>query len=267
MIAALPMYDFPELREDTDAFWEGARGHLAAAGLTGIPRTLTRPADFYALWLDPQLLVAQTCGYPLTHDLKGKVRYVATPGYDAPGCDGSTYRSFVIVRAADDIQRGSDLSGRVAAYNSADSQSGCNVLKLYLAGQGIANGLLREAIESGAHRKSVAMVKAGLADFCAVDCVTWTLLTALAPDEVAGLRILDRTDPAPCLPFITSRTLPVEDVASLRIGLSAAFNDDDLAPLREKLLLASLTVLDESAYNVIPEQEMAARRAGWARVA
>ena len=248
MIAALPMYDFPELREVTDAFWEGLRGHLAAAGLTGIPSALTRPADVYAHWLDPQLLLSQTCGFPLTHELKGKVRYLATPGYEAPGCDGSTYRSFVIVRAVDDIQRGGDLSSRVVAFNGADSQSGCNVLKHYLAGQGIVNGLLRGAIESGAHRKSVALVKAGLADFCAVDCVSWTA-------------------PAPCLPFITSRALPVEDVASLRTGLSAAFNDDDLAPVREKLLLASLTVLDEATYDVIAEQEMSAKRAGWARVA
>ncbi|WP_303979555.1 PhnD/SsuA/transferrin family substrate-binding protein [Dongia mobilis] len=267
MIAALPMYDFPELREVTDAFWEGLRGHLAAAGLTGIPSALTRPADVYAHWLDPQLLLSQTCGFPLTHELKGKVRYLATPGYEAPGCDGSTYRSFVIVRAVDDIQRGGDLSSRVVAFNGADSQSGCNVLKHYLAGQGIVNGLLRGAIESGAHRKSVALVKAGLADFCAVDCVSWTLLTALAPNEVVGLRILDQTAPAPCLPFITSRALPVEDVASLRTGLSAAFNDDDLAPVREKLLLASLTVLDEATYDVIAEQEMSAKRAGWARVA
>jgi hypothetical protein len=84
---------------------------------------------------------------------------------------------------------------------------------------------------------------------------------------VAGLRILDRTAPAPCLPFITSSTLPVEDVASLRTGLSAAFNDDALASVREKLLLATMSVLDEAAYDVIPEQEMSAKRSGWVQVA
>ena len=36
MIAALPMYDFPELRRQTDAYWAGLRGHLAAAGLTDL---------------------------------------------------------------------------------------------------------------------------------------------------------------------------------------------------------------------------------------
>lgn len=267
MIAALPMYDLPELRAATDAFWRGLRDHLAAAGVTNIPQELTRPQDFYAHWRDPDLLFSQTCGYPLTHELKGKVRYLATPGYDAPGCDGATYRSFIIVRADDDIKRGVDLSGKVATFNGHDSQSGCNILKHYLANLGIANGLLREAIESGAHRQSMALVKAGLADFCAVDCVTWTLLTAVAPAEVAGLRILDQTASAPCLPFITSRTMPIEDISSLREGLSAAFSDPELEDCREQLLLDMVTVLDEDAYDVIPEQETAARLSGWSQVA
>jgi ABC-type phosphate/phosphonate transport system substrate-binding protein len=267
MIAALPMYDFPELRADTDSFWQGLRTHLAAAGLTGIPTELTRPDDYYAHWLDPQLLLSQTCGYPLTHKLKGRVRYVATPGYSAPGCEGATYRSFIITRKNDDIKRGVDLSGRVAAFNSEDSQSGYNILRLYLAEQGIVNGLLREAIESGSHRNSAALVKSGLADFCAVDCISWTLLTAIAPSEVEGLHILDQTAPVPCLPYITSRDIPVEDMASLRTGLSAAFSDPGLETCRERLLLEMVTVLDEDAYDVIPEQELAAQCAGWARVA
>lgn len=267
MIAALPMYDFPELRPQTDAFWAGLRGHLAAAGVTDLPERLTRPADPYALWLDHDLVFAQTCGYPFTHRLQGKVRYLATPCYKAPGCEAHTYRSFLLVRDDDPAATGKDLAGRVACFNSEDSQSGYNVLKHYLAGLGIANGQLRAALESGAHRQSAAMVKAGKADFCAVDCVSWTLLTAVAPDEVKGLRVLDQTAPAPCLPFITALDRPVEDVAALRTGLAAAFADPDLEETRELLLLDGFVVLDEAAYDIIPSQEEAARRAGWAKVA
>lgn len=267
MIAALPMYDFPELKDATDAFWQGLRGHFSAAGITNLPEQLTRPRDPYPLWLSRDLVFAQTCGYPLTHNLKGRVRYLATPCFTAPGCQGSTYRSFIIVRADDPAVKGSDLSGRIAAFNSKDSQSGCNVLKHYLAGQGVANGLLREALESGAHRQSVRMVKHGLADFCAVDCVSWTLLSAVAPDEVEELRVLDQTAPAPCLPYITGLDRPVEDVAALRSGLAAAFGDPDLEDVRARLLLDGVVVLDEAAYDVIPEQEMAAKLSGWAQVA
>ncbi|WP_374652755.1 phosphate/phosphite/phosphonate ABC transporter substrate-binding protein [Dongia sp.] len=267
MIAALPMYDFPELKDATDAFWQGLRSHFAAAGVTNLPEQLTRPQDPYPLWLSRDLVFAQTCGYPLTHVLKGRVRYLATPCFKAEGCEGSAYRSFIIVRADDPAATGADLGGRIAAFNSRDSQSGYNVLKHYLAGQGIANGLLREALESGAHRQSVKMVKQGLADFCAIDCVSWALLGAVAPDEAAGLRVLDQTAPAPSLPYITGLDRPVEDVAALRSGLAAVFGDPDLADIRDQLLLDGVSVLDEDAYDVIPEQEMAARLSGWAQVA
>lgn len=267
MIAALPMYDLPELRDSTDAFWQGLRSHLAAAGITGIPPKLIHVDDYYGHWRSPDLLLTQTCGFPLTHELKGQVRYVATPGYAAPGCEGASYRSFIIVRESDKVARGVDLAGRVAAFNGNDSQSGCNILKFYLAGLGIPNGLLREALESGAHRKSAALVKSGLADFCAVDCVTWALLTAVAPEEVKGLRVLDQTASAPCLPYITSQATPIENISCLREGLSAAFSDPELEDVRRTLLLDSINVLDEDAYDVILEQEISAKLSGWARVA
>lgn len=267
MIAALPMYDVPELKETTDAFWVGLHSQFAAAGIINVPETLTRPSDPYALWRSRDLLFAQTCGYPLTHDLKGQVRYLATPCFNVPGCEGSTYRSFVIVREDETAVKGVDLIGKVAAYNSKDSQSGCNILKHYLAGQGLANGLLREALESGAHRQSMRMVKQGLADFCAVDCVSWALIAAVAPEETEGLRILDQTAPAPCLPYITGLDLPVEDVSALRSGLAAAFGDPALEEVRERLFLDGVVVLDEDEYDVIPEQELTAKLAGWVQVA
>ena len=267
MIAALPMYDFPELKPVTDSFWLGLREHFAAAGMTALPEVLTRQNDAYALWRSRDLVFAQTCGFPLTHNLKGDVRYLATPCFNAPGCEGSNYCSFIIVRDNDKAIKGIDLIDRIATFNSRDSQSGCNVLKHYLAKEGIANGLLREAIESGAHRQSVKMVKQGLADFCAVDCVTWTLITKVAPKEVEGLRVLDQTASAPCLPYITSIERPVEDVAALRSGLAAAFGDPALEKIRERLLLDGIVVLDEDEYDVIPEQELAAKLSGWAQVA
>jgi ABC-type phosphate/phosphonate transport system substrate-binding protein len=258
MIAALPMYDFPELRQTTDAFWQGLRRHFAAAGLTRLPTELTHPADIHAHWLAGDLLFSQTCGFPLTHALKGRVRYLATPCYSAPGCAGSSYRSFIIVREEDSMVTGAELGCRVAAFNSEESQSGSNVLKHYLTGRQVAFACLPQAIESGSHRASVALVREGRADFCAVDCVSWALLAAVAPGEVAGLRILDETAAAPALPYITGLDRPVEDVAALRGGLAAAFADPELAEIRSRLLLEGVVVLDESAYDVISEQETAA---------
>lgn len=56
------------------------------------------------LLLDPQLLFAQTCGYPLMHSLSGKVQLIATPCYDLPGCRGNLHCSWLVVRENDSRQ-------------------------------------------------------------------------------------------------------------------------------------------------------------------
>jgi hypothetical protein len=63
MLASLPMYDWPEIRSATDAWWAGIARH---AGL-GFP--LTRVPDYAELWRRDDLVFSQTCGYPFTHGL------------------------------------------------------------------------------------------------------------------------------------------------------------------------------------------------------
>ncbi|TDQ80829.1 ABC-type phosphate/phosphonate transport system substrate-binding protein [Dongia mobilis] len=266
-VVALPMYDLPEVAAATDAFWAGLRSHLVAAGVTELPQQRIQPDEAYAHWLDDHLLLSQTCGYPLTHILRDRVRYLATPSYAAEGCGEGTYCSFIVLRSDDAARTGIDLAGRKAAFNGTDSQSGYNVLRLYLAEGGLAPGSLGGAVESGSHRRSVAMVKTGVADFCAVDCVTWALLEKHAPGEVAGLKIVAQSEPAPCLPFITGLRTPVENIGCLRVGLIAAGNDPVLETARAALLLDSVLVLDESAYDVILDQERRAAAAGWSALA
>ncbi|NIR61538.1 MAG: hypothetical protein GWO02_19625, partial [Gammaproteobacteria bacterium] len=49
------------------------------------------------IWRSTELLLSQTCGYPLTHALAGVVELVATPAYAAQGCRGPEYASLLIV--------------------------------------------------------------------------------------------------------------------------------------------------------------------------
>ena len=100
LLASLPMYDLPEAEEATRTLWHGLAEHLRSTGIPDVPDTLTRQPDVPAHWLSPDLLLSQTCGYPLTHALKGRVRLVATPCYDAPGCQGAEYCSIVVVPAS-----------------------------------------------------------------------------------------------------------------------------------------------------------------------
>ncbi|MDG2285564.1 MAG: hypothetical protein P8N43_08535 [Alphaproteobacteria bacterium] len=45
MIAALPMYDLPETRAATDAWWSILCRHFRRAGLEGMPNILTRTTN------------------------------------------------------------------------------------------------------------------------------------------------------------------------------------------------------------------------------
>ncbi|MGG2305100.1 phosphate ABC transporter substrate-binding protein, partial [Salmonella enterica] len=88
--------------------------------IPGAPATLTRDRPLPAIWTAPDLLLAQTCGYPLTMDLREGVRLVATPLYDAPGCAGAWHRSAIVVRADDPAQALAACRGYRVAVNAPD---------------------------------------------------------------------------------------------------------------------------------------------------
>jgi len=127
-VAALPMYDWPEIRAETDALWAGLRDRLRAAGIEA-PETLARrnadlpavpggirdaagvviapdPAtlppdelDFAALWRHPRLLVSQTCWGPMETGLAPFVEVVGQPSYDGiEGGEGPHYSSAIVMR-------------------------------------------------------------------------------------------------------------------------------------------------------------------------
>lgn len=250
--AALPMYDLPELREATDAWWQGLSRHLKKAGMRYLPDGLERPKSLSAHWLDPTLIFSQTCGYPLTHALSEHLHLIGTPCYSAPGCHGPRYCSLVVVAAAQPARRIADLRGMRCVYNGRDSQSGYNALRALIAPQA-QNGRFFSTVQaSGNHRDSLLAVGRGQADVCAVDCVTHALLARYAPDTLAGTRVLTQTPTAPGLPYVTASVLTV---AEMRAGVAAAFADPDLREVRAALLLDGIELLERAAYREILNME------------
>lgn len=55
--------------------------------------------ELHGFWRRPNLLISQTCGYPLMHGLHEQVQLIATPRFDAPGCEGAHYSSVLVTRA------------------------------------------------------------------------------------------------------------------------------------------------------------------------
>lgn len=261
--ASLPMYDLPPVRDATDALWSGVAGHLRRAGLDDVPDALTRgpaPAD---LWADPALLLSQTCGYPLTHAWRGKLAYVATPCYAVPGGGDGSYYSVIVVGADSPARTVADLRGAVAAVNGPDSQSGMSALRHAVAPHACDGRFFGRVERSGAHVRSIAMVRERAADVAAIDVVTYGLLARHAPDALAGTRILARTAEAPGLPYVTAPDAPAETVARLRAGLAAAMADPALAAAREALLLTGVAVRAPADYERIPEMAEEAAALGY----
>lgn len=265
MIAALPMYDLPELREATDALWQAIARTLAGAGLEGVPMALTRGRPAYDLWTDPRLLLAQTCGYPLTHGLTGRIRLVAVPCYAAPGCVGPRYSSLLIVRRGHARSLG-DLRGGRAAFNMRDSQSGYAALRAAVAPLARDGVFFAATVETGGHAASIAAVREGRADICAVDAVTHALLARHRPDALSGLDQIGTAPPCPGLPYVTAAARTDAEVAALRSALSEALRDASLADARAALLLDDFADLPLNAYDEVLAMERSCADQGYAEL-
>ena len=266
-IAALPMYDFPSLRAATDDFWSALAARLRAAGLADVPSALTRDIGHIDTWRDPRLLFGQACQYPLARTWHEAVRLVAIPAYAAPGCDGSRYRSAIIVKVEDPASKLEDLRGRRCALNERDSNSGSNLLRAAIAPLA-AQGRFFSSVElTGAHLASVRAVAEDRADVAAIDCVSYAHIRRFDPELTARLRILDWTPGCPGLPFVTARGCDGSTVSALRTALAEVQSDPALAAVREALLLTGIDFSVDEDYVEVRRLERAALELGYSQVA
>ena len=240
--ASLPMYDWPEIREHTDAFWRGLAKH---AGLAG---SLDRTTNYVELWRNPHLDFSQTCGYPLTHEFKDIMSYVATPHYVCAGCNGATYSSFIFAREAKHLQ---EFRRKIAAINTLDSMSGMLALKLVFM-PWVENGeFFERKIITGGHLNSLKAVREGKADICAIDAVCVALAQKYRPHELEGLTMIAQSPGVPGLPFVTRTCNPDQ----LRMALKKTFADPELKFAREALLMVGFSNLGAGAYDRITKLE------------
>jgi hypothetical protein len=236
MIAALPMYDRPEIGGAIDVFWGLIRDALRARG-GAAPEALARGGDPWAIWQDPSLVLSQTCGLPFRARLHDKVALVATPDYGLPGCPSGYYNSVIIARPG-------PLPHRPRlAINDPLSQSGWAALVAWIAAKDIARG---PVTVTGAHAASARAVADGLADLAAIDAQTWRLLLRHAGADPAFE--IARTPPTPGLPLITSLAHAPEDIAKAVAQACAALDP----ATRAALDLQGIVQIDKAAYLALP---------------
>ncbi|KAA3623571.1 MAG: phosphate ABC transporter substrate-binding protein [Proteobacteria bacterium] len=225
-LACLPMYDIPEIARGTDRLWSGLAARLSARGVSRVPLRLTRVTDPRPVWLDNNLLMAQTCGYPFVTSLAMRVSYIGTPCYAADGCVGPRYRSWLVVHRDAFGRSLEEFRGRRAAVNSWDSLSGCKVLEMMLPRGETLDIFFSSVTISGAHASSIDQVSRGVADIASIDCVTWALLARHRPAVIESLRILDAGPLLPALPLVTAATTPAADLEALRGAIKDLLADD-----------------------------------------
>jgi ABC-type phosphate/phosphonate transport system substrate-binding protein len=259
------MYDLPELRLATDAWWHGLARALRREGIDA-PDALDRRRHYQDVWREPDLLISQTCGYPLMHALAGKVTLLATPCYGAEGCAATDYCSVVIVADNDSATGIDDLRGADCVVNATDSQSGYNALRALVAPLARDGRFFGSVTVTGGHRASIEHVVAGSADVAAIDCVTHALLMRHRPSALAGTRVLCRTAAAPNLPYVTRTNADDDFLARLRGALHRAIADPSLTAARDSLMLTGIAVLPLAAYDRVIEMEAAAVAAGYPKI-
>ncbi|WP_337263853.1 MULTISPECIES: phosphate/phosphite/phosphonate ABC transporter substrate-binding protein [unclassified Serratia (in: enterobacteria)] len=255
LTVSLPMYGVSH--QQVEPFWQALHDKLQQLGMAEVPQALSWPQDLLAHWQSPDLLLSQTCGYPLAA-LLPQVQLVGTYHYRVEGCSGANYSSWLVVRDNEPGERLADFRGRVAAYNSRDSQSGYNSLLTLVAPLAQQGRFFRQAIASGAHYESMKMILRGQADIAAIDCVSFALLKRAQPQAVAGLKIIGRTAAVPGLPLITAAGTTPRQLALLRAAASAMVND----PASENLLIGDFSLVPREAYRVITEHEQQAAARG-----
>jgi ABC-type phosphate/phosphonate transport system substrate-binding protein len=243
MIAALPMYDWPEEHAAIDGLWQSIRDALRAEGVDA-PDDLSREAGLWDGWLHPDLLLSQACSLPYRQRLHGRVTLLGAFDFALPGCPPGTYHSHIVARVdrTGDI---AELARGTFALNGFDSQSGWAAAATQVAGLGIA---FTRFLHTGSHRDSARAVAEGEADFACIDAVTFRLITRHDPDIAAALRIVLSTDPTPGLPLICGLG---RGPAPILRGLAAALAG--LSPeLSRRLGLAGFVPLPASAYLSLP---------------
>ncbi len=209
MFSSLPMFDVPELREQTDALWAAWAIELGRLGLDA-PPFLVRPDEaLLTHWRRPELFVSQTCGYPYAAALRPSVTTFGTFAYEIPEeLRPGFYRSVIVARVSDHrvgaVVAPGDLrafNGATVAINATDSLSGCVSLGAALVNGGVTQ--VSNVVVSGGHANTLTVLQRGEADIAAIDAVTFALLGDVRPAALDGITIIGRGPTIPCLPLIT----------------------------------------------------------------
>lgn len=250
--AELLMYVAPQRVRDAQQQWL-----QRVLEILGASRLDAQHLELNALWLSPQLLVTQTCGYPLMTALRGQVQLVGRAVYQLPHSADGNHCSLLVARADDPRQTLEQFRGSHGLLNSRDSNSGMNLFRHALAPWQQDGRFFGQVSLTGGHRNSLIEIRAGRGDLAAIDSVTYDYLARDHSDEVAGIKVIARSASGPCLPYITRLGA---DAGAIRDALNQALSENpDLAQV---LAISEVIDASEADYLVLLDYQRQAQEAG-----
>ena len=229
MTAAFPWYDLPSVRWANDALWQA----------TGLDGALDRDTPPDAQWRSEDLVVSQACGLDLFL-ADAPIEPVLAPVFELDCGEGCYYSYLVGARSG------------VAAVNALSSRSGWSALLTLCQPSSL--------LVTGSHVASLVAVRDGSADLACIDAVTWHILERDTPRLVTGVRVLERSRPAPAPPFVVRKAGP-RDLLVRRI--TAAVRAPGTRRARRALLLRDVVpaTVDDYAPVLAEYRAVASRMA------
>lgn len=238
------MYPLAGLREPYDALWSAVRDRLDSEGVSDLPEHLEWDRDLHQTWADPDLLIGNTCGWPLVTELEGRVAVIGSFDMDVPFAAEGHYRSVLVASRPLALAEWHTRPDTVLAVNTLDSLSGW----VSLAHEW---GAVPEApLVTGGHLFSMRAVASGSAHVASIDAVSFEHVVRSEP-MTGGLHIVGHGPRVPTLPLVCALR-NAHLVPTLRHVLAAVVADPTMRDVCAALLIRGFVPLDRSAFDHLP---------------
>ena len=243
---------------------------IARAGIDCEVIDYPPPQPLPALWARADLGCAFMCGYPLVHTVPQPVVLAAVRPSPAQYRQEAVYWTDLVVRADSALFTATDVLGTRLAYTTEDSQSGYQAPRRFFAPfAGAAKAplfasLVGPLITPG---NVVRAVLDGEADIGPLDSYAHDLMCRHQPELTAPLRTIATTPRTPIPPLVAAAGTPLGTVSRLREALAAVAEADELADVRETLLIEGFATVDAADYGVLINAALEADNLGYPRLA
>jgi ABC-type phosphate/phosphonate transport system substrate-binding protein len=228
------------------------------------------PLPLETLWRRADLGCAFMCGYPFAR-MHPQPRLLAVP-VPSPKRYGEipVYWTEFVVRADSPLRSIDDVFGRRMAYTTETSQSGYQAPRRFLAPYARARGGSLFASVVGplvSPRNVAAAIASGEADVGPLDSYALDLLRKHQRELTAKLRAIVSTPPTPMPPLVAAPATDADVARRVSESLYAVGDADELASVRDDLLLERFVAADPRSYDELLSRADEADRLGYARLA